>query len=57
MPPTPLTCVFLSLLKFVASLWQLHHLNLRTTVPLNLNFTNARAHKATARNIHSNALE
>ena len=27
------------------------------TVPLDLNFTNARAQKATARNIHSNAPE
>ena len=27
------------------------------TVPLDLNITNARGQKATARNIHSNALE
>ena len=30
---------------------------LNSTVPLVLNFTNARAQKATARNIHSNAPE
>ena len=29
----------------------------KSTVPLDLNFTNARAQKATARNIHSNAPE
>ena len=31
--------------------------NLTATVPLDLNFTYARAQKATARNIHGNALE
>ena len=30
---------------------------LQYTVPLDLNFTYARAQKATARNIHGNALE
>ena len=32
-------------------------LHLMHTVPLDLNFTYARAQKATARNIHGNALE
>ena len=51
------TCTYVAAYRSLPLSGYLLHLMSKDTVPLDLNFTHARAQKATARNIHGNAPE